>query len=196
MRKLIFAAAATALLAGAGLAQAQTTAPAAPNEQHMERRIIIHREGGPEMGGHEMGMRRMHMDPAKMADHLRTVLQLRPDQEPALKAFIDGVTPPPHPSMDDMKREHEAMQSKSMPEKLDVALAKARDHFEMQKKRIEATKRFYSALSPSQQKAFEELHKAMMHHMGGHGPMGGPEGHEGHGMMMKHGDMPPPPPAH
>jgi len=33
----------------------------------------------------------------------------------------------------------------------------------------EATKRFYAQLTPSQQKAFDELAPMMMHHMGGHG---------------------------
>ncbi len=42
----------------------------------------------------------------------------------------------------------------------------------------EATRRFYAQLTPSQQKAFDELAPMMMHHMGDHGG--------DHGGMMGH----------
>ncbi len=46
--------------------------------------------------------------------------------------------------------------------------------------RIAATKQFYAQLSPSQQKAFDDLAPMMMHH-GGHGMDGHKDGGDGHG---------------
>ncbi len=85
LRTTILASAAVLAFAmTAGVAGAQT-APAAPakGEHHGMRR----EEGGGEHGMH-------HGDPKMMADHLRTMLQLTPAQEPALQAFLAAMKPP------------------------------------------------------------------------------------------------------
>lgn len=157
-------------LAATGMAQAQAASDAPP----------------PPMGGHMMhmheGERAEHM-----AKHLRDALQLRPDQDGALKTFLEAMKPmhKPHEAME----KHEAL---STPEHLDRALAEAEEHLAMMKAHVAAVKSFYAQLSPSQQKAFDALAPEMMHHhmmqmhehMGMHGPMGPTEGGEGH--------MPPP----
>jgi protein CpxP len=130
------------------------------------------------------GMRMHHFDPAAMAQKhaqmLRDVLQLRPDQEGALSALMDSMKPPEgmrdrmgHGPMGD----HDA--GLTTPQRLDRMLAHMDERRGMMVRRIEAVKRFYGQLSPSQQKAFDALPPG--HGMGGHG-MGG--GHDK--MFMRH----------
>src|SRR5436190_15320252 len=75
------------------------------------------------------GPRGEHMrpDPAQMAErraqHLRDTLQLRPEQEPALRAFVDAS----RPSGDRMGRrggDRQELQALSTPERLDRARAR------------------------------------------------------------------------
>lgn len=184
-------------LAGAAAASAQThPAPPAEGAPKVERRVFV--MGGP--GGPGGGMHRM--DPAKHAEHLRDVLQLRPDQEGALKAFIAAMTPPEHPApaADGAPPRHPDM-PKTTPERLAMAEKMMAEHQAAFKKRNDAIRAFYGQLSPSQQKAFDALHMAMgpgghrMHHPGGpggdvriirRGGPGGPgmEGGPGGGMFI------------
>jgi hypothetical protein len=122
------------------------------------------------MAGPHIFMMRGHGDPAAHAQHLRDVLQLRPDQEGALKAYLDGSAPkamhemikndgPGGPDGDDDKA------PLTTPERLDRQAARMSEMAATFQKRAAVTKAFYAALSPSQQKAFDAL-----------GPgMGGPE---------------------
>jgi periplasmic protein CpxP/Spy len=179
MRKLLLAATAVVALAGASIVQAQTAPTDAPKAEH---RMEMRREGmmGP-----------MHHDPAKMADHLRTVLQLRPDQEPALKAFIASMPTPP--KREDMEKMHESMKGKSTPDRAEAHIAMMREHLARMEKTVGALKTFYAALTPAQQKAFDAMHERHGHMMGGHMMGGHGMGHDQGGMM---GDMPPPPMQH
>jgi hypothetical protein len=126
-------------------------------------------------GAHEMGLH--HPDPAKMAAHLRTALQLRPDQDGALQACVASMQPPAGDMHERMRAEHEEMAGKSTPDRLDHMIARAREHIALLEKHTAAVKTFYGALSPAQQKAFDLLAQAHMHgmmgHMG-HGGMGHP----------------------
>lgn len=162
MRMFLMATVAASLIAGNALAQSAPPPPPAMQKMHHE---------GMGMGGG------MH-NPARLADHVRTVLQLRADQEPALQAFVASMKPPmghegmgPDGMGEKMKHEHEAMMSKSTPEKLDMMLARAKAHVARMEAHVAATKTFYAALTPSQQKAFDSLAMAHMHKM--HGMMGG-----------------------
>ncbi|HXQ17048.1 MAG TPA: Spy/CpxP family protein refolding chaperone [Caulobacteraceae bacterium] len=137
------------------------------------------------MAGDAAGMHHEHMrDPAErrahMAAHLSTVLQLQPSQQAALATFLDALTPP-----GDMKEhmEHADADEEHLPapERIDRMLA----HFDAMRAHIaaaaDATKHFYAQLTPSQQKAFDDLAPMMMHHMGGH------DGHhDGGGDMIGH----------
>ena len=137
------------------------------------------------------------MDPAARAEmrarRLREVLQLRPDQEPALQAFLAS-----HKRPEGMRerrmQERQAEQSMTTPQRLDRMLAHLDEARARMAAHAEAVKRFYGALSPGQQRAFDALHgghgmgMGMRHrfrhggpgmggHMGGpgmHGPRGGP----------------------
>jgi hypothetical protein len=127
---------------------------------------------------HEM---RMHMDPAAMAEkhaqHLRDVLQLRPDQEGALKALVESMKPP---AAEPMGRGPDEDAGLTTPQRLDRMLAHMDEARAMMARHAEAVKRFYAQLSPGQQKAFDALHHGMG--MGMHGP-------GMHGMGMRHMGM-------
>lgn len=104
---------------------------------------------------------------ARMATHLRDMLQLQPAQEPALEAWLAALKPP-EGEMD--AHHHEgADEAATTPERLDGMLA----HLDRMRARMaqvaDATKRFYAQLTPAQQKAFDALSPMMMRHMGGRG---------------------------
>lgn len=168
-------------LAGVTVASAQGhPAPAADGAPRVERRVVVmggpggpgmHGPGGPGMMGGKHGM-----DPAKHAEHLRDVLQLRPDQEGALKAFIAAMKPPerPAPAADGAPPAHHDM-PKTTPERLAMADKMMAEHMARAKKRNDAIRAFYGQLTPSQQKAFDALHMGGRGMGGGHHP-GGPGG--------------------
>ncbi|MDO9222940.1 MAG: Spy/CpxP family protein refolding chaperone [Caulobacter sp.] len=195
-------------LAGATVALAQThPAPPADGAPQVERRVVImggpggpgmHGPGGPGMMG---GRHHGPMDPEKHAQHLRDVLQLRPDQEGALKAFIAATKPPEHPApaADGAPKPRHEM-PRTTPERLAMAEKMMAEHQARFKKRNDALRAFYGQLTPSQQKAFDALHMGMgggrMHHPGGPGmerrvrvmhpggPGAGAEGGPGGGMFI------------
>lgn len=118
-------------------------------------------------------------DPAKMAaEHaqkLRAVLQLRPEQEPALQALITAMRPDPA-KMEQRRTERAAAANLTTPQRLDRMQARMAERQTQFARRSDAIKRFYAQLSPAQQKAFDALHE-------GHGGMGGHgRGGRGHGM--------------
>lgn len=127
-------------------------------------------------------------DPAAMAqrraERLRDVLQLRPDQEPALRAFTEAMRPPEGLRERMMERRQE-MRELSTPERLDRMKAHMAERQAAFDRRAAAIKRFYAALTPAQQKAFDAMRpmgrggmRPMRMH-GGMGPMGpGPKGPE------------------
>lgn len=124
---------------------------------------------------------------ARHADDVALLIGLRPDQRPALDAFLATIMPPHgerqggegRPPMGDAAapsaNEGTLARLDKMSAHVDRANAEA-------KQRIEATRKFYASLTPDQQRRFdalERLHHGGMHeHMGmrGHGD---PEG--GHG---------------
>ena len=138
----------------------------------------------PPQAKHE-AMMHEHMEAHVRALH--DILNIRPDQEAAWKAFTASMVPPPHPDMDHHGDGHET--AMTTPERLDHMAAEMAEHQAAFQRHAEAVKRFYAVLSPQQQKAFDAISKMMMHGMMGHG---GPMGH--HGMGMEHGEHEGPPP--
>ena len=108
------------------------------------------------------GPRHHRFDPEAHAQHLRDVLQLRADQDGALKAYLAATAPKDwDKDRADRKPTDGPPKRLTTPERLDREtqfLAQARA-------RVDATRTFYAALSPSQQKAFDAI-----------GPMGGGPG--------------------
>jgi Spy/CpxP family protein refolding chaperone len=124
-------------------------------------------EDGP--GGPPPMMRHHRIDPEARAQHLRDVLQLRGDQDGALKAYLAATGPMERKDRMERKASDAAPKPLTTPERLD----RETEHLNRAKARIDATRAFYGALSPSQKKAFDAL-----------GPMGG-----GHGPMMRRAEF-------
>jgi len=128
---------------------------------------------------HRMGPGRERPDPAAMAERraerLRAALQLRPDQEPALKAFVGAMKPGARAD----RGQRPAMAQMSTPQRLDAMRARAAERLARLDQRIAATKTFYAQLSPAQQKAFDTM--APRGGMRGHHGMRGPGGPMGRG---------------
>ena len=155
-RGLALMAAAALTLATAAAAVAQDAPPPGPPPMADEG------PGGPD--GPPPMMRHHRLDPEAQAQHLRDVLQLRADQDGALKAYLDAVAPGDR-GKDRPNREAVDAPRKPLttPERLD----REAEHLARAKARIDATRAFYAALSPSQKKAFDALGPMA----GGHGPM-------------------------
>ena len=116
--------------------------------------------GGPDGFG---GPRHHRFDPEARAQHLRDVLQLRPEQDGALKAFLAATGPKDR----DGKGRPDRLSADGPPKPLTTPerLDREAQHLARAQARIDATRAFYAALSPSQKKAFDAL-----------GPMGGDHG--------------------
>jgi periplasmic protein CpxP/Spy len=157
--RLVAMAAVLAVAAPAAAAYAQT-APASPPPA----------AAGPQ--------KRPMMDPAQRAEHraerLRAVLQLRPEQEPALKAFIAAQQPPA--GVRERRAARGEVSAMTTPQRLEArrkGMDERRARFDQ---RAQATLKFYSQLSPAQQKAFDAM-----------GPRRGGHGKGGHGMGERGG---------
>jgi periplasmic protein CpxP/Spy len=125
--------------------------------------------------GHRMGMARH--DPAMMARHqteLKAKLKLTPAQEGAWTAFTAALQPPAHMGRPTPEQRAE-LDKLSTPERIDKMRAlrtqRMADVSAAMDKRGDATKTFYAALSPEQQKTFDAEHKKMRDGRG-HGPKG------------------------
>jgi protein CpxP len=138
---------------------------------------------GPPPSGARAGWDHQRPDPAAMADRraqrLRDILQLRPNQEPALAALTDAMKPP-EGAREKMRAERDAMKGLTTPERLD----RMRDRMSQRQaafdRRAMAIKRFYAQLSPTQQKAFDAMGPMRGGGMGGHrGGEGGKGGRHG-----------------
>ncbi len=127
---------------------------AGPGERHIERRMVMR-------NGHEGH----HMDPA---EHLRTMLQLKPTQEGALSAYVAAVKP-------DHAREQIVEMLDHGDQTTIQRLAEMETHMAEQAAqahaRIEATRKFYNQLEPSQKKVFDQMPMMMMGPMGPMMPM-------------------------
>jgi hypothetical protein len=176
-RPLLVGAVLAAGLAGASFAQPAGQPGAGPMQGH-------HMAGPGPGPGAAMGGRMGHGDPAAMAarhtEHLRTMLQLTPAQEPALKAFVEAMTPAGD-MHEQMAARHKEMAGLTTPERLDRMKAHMAERMARFDKHAEATKRFYAQLTPAQKKAFDAMKP-----MHGHGGMRGKGG--GHHMMGGMGD--------
>ena len=106
-----------------------------------------------------------------MGEHLRTMLQLKPAQEPALQAYLAAIKPGQGPDHEHMMHMSDHDGAKTTPERLaDMEKRMAESQAEA-KARIEATRRFYAQLDTSQKKVFDEMPMLMVGPIGPIGPM-------------------------
>lgn len=177
----------TWLLAGAALSTAAGGALAAPAKPKPEPKaeagpwtrelprgsIII---GGPD-GENRVFVMRHGGD---RAERLATLLQIRPEQEPALKAYLEALKPQRDRVV---KFERAAERTESTPERLARMEAQLAERQAAGKARIDATRAFYDQLDVRQKKVFDEM--PMMFMDPGFGPMPMPVMHR---MHMPHFD--------
>lgn len=186
-------------LTGVATASAQTAPAPGGDAPRVERRVMIMGgPGGPGMrhpGGPGMGGMHGPMDPEKHIQHMRDVLQLRADQEGALKAFVAAMKPPERPApAADGAAPARPERPKTTPERLARSEKMMAERQAGMRKRNDAIRAFYGQLTPSQQKAFDALHMGMpgmRHGPGGPGERrvrmirrGGPDGGPGRPSAM------------
>lgn len=144
--------------------------------------LVVHRDGD-KKGRHVVMIRH---GGERHAERLRALLQLKPGQEPALKAYLTALEPPEHdqfiklddPGEDQTTLERLAAQEKAIDE-----------HSQAMKARLNATRSFYAQLEPAQQKAFDEMPSLMGHHAMGPMPFAMPVGSRVMMMRMPMGAM-------
>jgi hypothetical protein len=131
---------------------------------------------------HDGGPDRMREHVEAMGRALHDILNLRPDQDGALRDFMATMQPPEGPDRMTMHHDEDRMDRMTTPERLDRMAARLADKQAEFQRHADAVRRFYAALSPDQQRAFDAVQGMMMmdgHH---HGMGGGPMGeHHGHG---------------
>lgn len=162
---------------------AQMDAREAQREAHQARqkahRVVVHRLG------HD----------GDRAEHLRNILQLRPNQEAALTAYLEAMKP----KHDHLVRFDGEGGRKSTPDRLAEMEKQLAEREAAGRARIEATRRFYAQLDDRQKKAFDELPLMMGPGHFGPMPLRAMKIMHGLGPMMEGGHFPaeimPPPPV-
>jgi periplasmic protein CpxP/Spy len=140
------------LLAAAGLtayAADTATVPAAPMDgSHAKEH------------GRRMDPAKMEAMHAKRSAELKAKLKITPQQEGAWNDFVAAMKPPARDGAN--RPDRAAMEKLSTPERLDKMKAMRTQHMSdmnaAMEKRDAATKTFYAALTPDQQKVFDAAH--------------------------------------
>lgn len=168
------------LLASATFAaSAQTPPPAAPAAPgaRTEQRAHQPRDG--------KFAERMQERRVKHLADLKAKLKLDTSQESAWTTFTSATQPPAPPPRADREAARAEFATLTTPQRLDRMQARQSERAARFAQRADATRTFYAALRPEQQKTFDT--EALKH-----GPRGHGHGPRGHG---PDGHRPPPPPA-
>ncbi|MBW8469947.1 MAG: Spy/CpxP family protein refolding chaperone [Thiobacillus sp.] len=189
-RTLIAAALATAFVGVSATAIAQGMGAGSQDmrAQHMAQRAQTGPDATP--GSAELTqkrayrMERMQKRMAERQAQLKETLKITPAQEAAWNAFVARTAPEPRMGRDVSREDWAKL---TTPQRLDKMQALKAERDARMDKRIDATKSFYAALTPEQQKVFDSQRhggfqragmqgeRGMMgkHHHGGHHRMGG-----------------------
>jgi hypothetical protein len=141
-----------------------------------------HRAPGPAAGHMQTGQMQARMQQMReaherqRAQDLRTILRLRPDQEPALTAFRQSHKPPQGAGEKGRRGPPGEAGPMTTPQQLDEMARREADHAAMQRRHADALRAFYAALSTEQRQVFDALQRV---EHGGHGHGGW--GHRGFG---------------
>lgn len=166
------------------LADARAAARRGDLPPRIERREVrVYRSGRVDEPGETLQFR------GDRSGHLRDLLQLRPEQEPALKVFVDA-TQPAGPGKDGMVK-FERGADRTTLQRLDDMQARLAEQQTEASRRIAAIRAFYGQLDARQQKAFDAMPMLMMV-----GPSMGPMVIPGGTMRIsRRSERPPAPPA-
>ena len=123
---------------------------------------------------------------AQRAQDLKTILRLRPDQEPALTAFLSSHPRPDHPpggpdrGPDRVRGDRRGPPPEPLTtaQRLDREARRETEMAAMRQKHADALRTFYAALNPEQKQVFDALQR-VEHRGGARGPGG--FGHPGFG---------------
>ncbi|QCB47607.1 Spy/CpxP family protein refolding chaperone [Hydrogenophaga sp. PAMC20947] len=158
---LIATSIAAGLFGGSAIAIAQSnTTPATMPEQGMQAPQKAQRAGEPQAKGDSQGkhradrMAKMQKRMAERQAQLKAALKLTPDQEAAWSAFVARTAPEPRVAGQDRAQRGD-WSKLTTPERLDKMQARHAERGEKMAQRIDATKSFYAALTPEQQKTFD-----------------------------------------
>ncbi len=195
-RTLIAAALATAFVAVSATAIAQGMG--APSQDMRAQHMAQRAQAGPDAtpGNADLTqkrayrMERMQKRMAERQAQLKATLKITPAQEAAWNAFVARTAPEPRMGRDVSREDWAKL---TTPQRLDKMQALKAERDARMDKRIDATKSFYAALTPEQQKVFDSQRhggfqragmqgeRGMMgkHHHGGHHRMGGMGGGAG-----------------
>ncbi len=105
--------------------------------------------------GGERAERHQRME-QRMAEHqqkLRQDLKLTPQQEAAWTRYVESFKRPAPPAQ---RPDREALQRMTTPERLDFMQARKAERDTHMNRIVEATRSLYAALTPEQQKVFDE----------------------------------------
>lgn len=167
--KLVHGLAFAGLLAAGASAMAQSAAPAAPGAAASGPR-------GQHMGKHDPAKMQAMM--AKHQADLKAKLKLTPAQEGAWTTYTAAMQPPAGMGMRPSETQRAEMDKLTTPERIDKMRAMRAERMTQMNaemdKRGNATKTFYAALTPEQQKVFDAEHQK-------HSPRGEGRGGMGHG---------------
>ncbi|MBV7542601.1 Spy/CpxP family protein refolding chaperone [Acidovorax sp. sic0104] len=170
--------AATAVLAALALPVLAQQAPASPSANPAAASTAApegrHARHGSERGDHHQ---RHEAHRAKRLAALKDQLKLTSAQEPAWNTFTAAMQPGERPARLDRKD----LDKLTTPERIDRMRALRAQHAAEADRRGEATKAFYAALTPAQQKTFDA--HPPRHHRGAHGDG---EGRHGRGGEQRH----------
>lgn len=180
-RTLIATALATAFAGFTALSFAQSTEapPAQLVAQHMAQRADMKQMAPAER------MAKMQQRMADRQTQLKEALKLTPEQEPAWNAFVARTAPEPRTAK---TGEREDWSKLTTPQRLDKMQARQAERAAKMTQRFDATRSFYAALAPEQQKVFDTQGHGFMragmggkhrhghgHHQGGHRSGMGPD---------------------
>lgn len=168
--KLVHGLALAGLVAAGASAMAQGTAPAAGASGPRSER----------MGKHDPAKMQAMM--AKRQGELKAKLKLTPAQESAWTAYAASMQPPAGMGMRHTDAQRAEMDKLSAPERVDKMRAMRTERMTQMNaemdKRGNATKTFYAALTPEQQKVFDAEHQKRGDRSG-HGRHGGADHKKG-----------------
>lgn len=151
--------AAATLVLGASAALAQMPPPPGPGGMPTQARMGA---------GHEAMQQRLAARHERHLADLKRALALTPAQESAWTRFTEAMQPPPRPAAWPARGEFERLTTPERLERLQAMKAERDAHMA---RRADATRAFYAALDPAQQKTFDA--ETLRHLRERHGPRGG-----------------------